>query len=225
MMNDDGPHWQAARIRAMPTSSFTVLDHPLAGDLLTRLRDRTTGPADYRALTRRLGLLLVAEATRHIATELARIETPLEPFDGSRLAKGLVAIPVLRAGLGLLEAVTELYPDAVVGYLGMERDEHTHEPRDYYAKLPPLEGRYALVVDPMLATGGSGSAAVSYVKEAGATDISFVCVVAAPEGLARIQTDHPDVPVVAAALDRRLNDDAYIVPGLGDFGDRLYGTL
>ena len=204
--------------------SFTVVDHPLAGDLLTRLRDETTGPAQYRALTRRLGLLLVAEATRDLATSPRAVVTPLEPFAGTQLAEGLVAIPVLRAGLGLLEAVTELYPDAVVGYLGMERDEITHEPRDYYAKLPPMEGRRALVVDPMLATGGSGSAAVTYVKEAGATDIVFVCVVAAPEGLAKMQADHPDVPIVAGALDRQLNEHAYIVPGLGDFGDRLYGT-
>ena len=204
--------------------SFTVVDHPLAGDLLTRLRDETTGPAQYRALTRRLGLLLVAEATRDLATSPRDVVTPLEPFEGTQLAEGLVAIPVLRAGLGLLEAVTELYPDAVVGYLGMERDEITHEPRDYYAKLPPMEGRRALVVDPMLATGGSGSAAVTYVKEAGATDIVFVCVVAAPEGLAKMQADHPDVPIVAGALDRQLNEQAYIVPGLGDFGDRLYGT-
>ena len=204
--------------------SFTVVDHPLAGDLLTRLRDETTGPAEYRALTRRLGLLLVAEATRDLATSPRDVVTPLEPFEGTQLAEGLVAIPVLRAGLGLLEAVTELYPDAVVGYLGMERDEVTHEPRDYYAKLPPMEGRRALVVDPMLATGGSGSAAVTYVKEAGATDIVFVCVVAAPEGLAKMQADHPDVPIVAGALDRQLNEQAYIVPGLGDFGDRLYGT-
>ena len=205
--------------------SFTVVDHPLAGDLLTSLRDETTGPAQYRALTRRLGLLLVAEATRDLATSSRAVVTPLEPFEGTQLAEGLVAIPVLRAGLGLLEAVTELYPDAVVGYLGMERDEITHEPRDYYAKLPPMEGRRALVVDPMLATGGSGSAAVTYVKEAGATDIVFVCVVAAPEGLAKMQADHPDVPIVAGALDRQLNEHAYIVPGLGDFGDRLYGTL
>ena len=204
--------------------SFTVVDHPLAGDLLTSLRDETTGPAQYRALTRRLGLLLVAEATRDLATSPRAVVTPLEPFEGTQLAEGLVAIPVLRAGLGLLEAVTELYPDAVVGYLGMERDEITHEPRDYYAKLPPMEGRRALVVDPMLATGGSGSAAVTYVKDAGATDIVFVCVVAAPEGLAKMQADHPDVPIVAGALDRRLNERAYIVPGLGDFGDRLYGT-
>jgi uracil phosphoribosyltransferase len=210
-------------MRRMP--SFTVVDHPLAGDLLTRLRDKTTGPAQYRALTRRLGLLLVAEATRDLATSPRDVVTPLEPFEGTQLAEGLVAIPVLRAGLGLLEAVTELYPDAVVGYLGMERDEITHEPRDYYAKLPPMQGRRALVVDPMLATGGSGSAAVTYVKEAGATDIVFVCVVAAPEGLAKMQADHPDVPVVAGALDRQLNEQAYIVPGLGDFGDRLYGTL
>jgi len=193
-------------------ASFTVLDHPLAGDLLTRLRDRDTGPAEYRALTRRLGLLLVAEATRDLASEPRKVETPLEPFEGTRVTKRL-------------EAVTDLYPDAVVGYLGMERDEDTHEPRDYYAKLPDLAGRKALVVDPMLATGGSGSAAVGYVKDAGADDITFVCVVAAPEGLARLQADHRDVPVVAAALDRELNANAYILPGLGDFGDRLYGTF
>jgi uracil phosphoribosyltransferase len=131
---------------------------------------------------------------------------------------------VHRAGLGLLDAVVELYPDTGVGYRGMERDEITHLPRDYYAKLPPMTGRRALVVDPMLATGGSGTAAVRYVKEAGADDIVFVCVVAAPEGLARLQTDHPDVPVMSAALDRELNANAYILPGLGDFGDRLYGT-
>lgn len=204
---------------------FTVLDHPLAGDLLTRLRDRDTGPAEYRALTRRLGTLLVIEATRDMTSSASVVDTPLERFEGSMLTKGLVAIPVLRAGLGLLDAVVDLYPDAVVGYLGMERDEITHLPRDYYAKLPPLAGRRALVVDPMLATGGSGTAAVRYVKEAGADDVVFVCVVAAPEGLARLQADHPDVPVVAAALDRQLNADAYILPGLGDFGDRLYGTL
>jgi uracil phosphoribosyltransferase len=187
---------------------FTVLDHPLAGDLLTRLRDRDTGPAEYRALTRRLGLLLVTEATCDLATEPRKVDTPLEPFDGIQVAKRIVAIPVLRAGLGLLEAVTDLYP-----------------PRDYYAKLPDLAGRKALVVDPMLATGGSGSAAVGYVKDAGADDVTFVCVVAAPEGLARLRADHPDVPIVAAALDRQLNANAYIVPGLGDFGDRLYGTF
>jgi uracil phosphoribosyltransferase len=206
-------------------ASFRLLEHPLAGDLLTRLRDRDTGPAEYRALTRRLGILLVVEATRDMATTASAVDTPLERFQGSKLAKGLVAIPVLRAGLGLLDAVVELYTDTVVGYLGMERDEITHLPRDYYAKLPPMAGRRALVVDPMLATGGSGTAAVRYVKEAGADDIVFACIVAAPEGLARLQADHPDVPVISAALDRELNANAYILPGLGDFGDRLYGTI
>ena len=205
--------------------SFTVVDHPLAGDLLTSLRDETTGPAQYRALTRRLGLLLVAEATRDLATSPRDVVTPLEPFEGTQLAEGLVAIPVLRAGLGLLEAVTELYPDAVVGYLGMERDEITHEPRDYYAKLPPMEGRRALVVDPMLATGGSGSAAVTYVKERGRHRHRVRLRGGGARGSREAcRRDHPDVPIVAGALDRRLNERAYIVPGLGDFGDRLYGT-
>jgi uracil phosphoribosyltransferase len=205
--------------------ALTVLEHPLAGELLTRLRDRTTGPAVYRATTRRLGALLVLEATKDLATTRHDVETPLEPFEGTRIVKGLVAIPVLRAGLGLLDATTDLYPETIVGYLGMERDEETHEPRDYYAKLPPMEGRRALLLDPMLATGGSGTAAVAYTKKAGADDIVFVCIVAAPEGLARLQSDHPDVPVVAGALDRGLNAKAYIIPGLGDFGDRLYGTV
>jgi uracil phosphoribosyltransferase len=209
----------------MSTAGFTVLDHPLAGDLLTRLRDRETGPAEYRALTRRLGLLLVAEATRDLATEAHLVDTPLEPFEGTRVAKRVVAIPVLRAGLGLLEAVTDLYPDAVVGYLGMERDEETLEPRDYYAKLPPMDGRRALILDPMLATGGSGAAAVTHVKaHASPKSISFVCIVAAPEGIARMASEHPDVPIVTATLDRQLNDVGFIVPGLGDFGDRLHGT-
>jgi uracil phosphoribosyltransferase len=204
--------------------TLTVLDHPLAGDLLTRLRDRETGPADYRATTRRLGALLVLEATRDLATTPHQVDTPLESFQGTRLAKHLVAIPVLRAGLGLLDAVTDLYPETIVGYLGMERDEVTHLPRDYYAKLPPMRGRRAVVLDPMLATGGSGSAAVTYVKEAGADDIVFVCIVAAPEGLKRMDADHPEIAIVAGAVDRQLNADAYILPGLGDFGDRLYGT-
>lgn len=204
---------------------FSVVDHPLAADLLTRLRDKQTGPAEFRSLTRRLGAILVVEATRSLAVTPSEVETPLEPFTGSALAVDLVAIPVLRAGLGLLDAVTDLYPDTMVGYLGMERDEETHEPRDYYAKLPPLAGRHALLLDPMLATGGSGSAAATYVQAAQPLGLTFVCVVAAPEGIARMEADHPGVPIVAGALDRQLNEHAYIVPGLGDFGDRLYGTV
>jgi uracil phosphoribosyltransferase len=204
---------------------LTVLDHPLAEHLLARLRERDTGPAEFRTLTRRLGWLLVVEATRDLMTERVRIETPLEETKAYRIAEPLVAIPVLRAGLGLLDAATDLYPDTVVGYLGLERDEETLEPRDYYAKLPPMDGRRALVLDPMLATGGSGSAAIAHVKaHADPTSISFVCVVAAPEGVARLEADHPEVPIVAGALDRQLNDVGFILPGLGDFGDRLHGT-
>ena len=203
---------------------LTVVSHPLASALLTRLRDKRTGPAEFRSLTRRLGAVLVVEATRDIPVVPVEVQTPLEPFTGSALAVDLVAIPVLRAGLGLLDAVTDLYPDTMVGYLGMERDEETHEPRDYYAKLPPLGGRHALLLDPMLATGGSGSAAAAYVKAAKPRGLTFVCVVAAPEGVARMEADHPDVSIVAGALDRQLNANAYILPGLGDFGDRLYGT-
>jgi uracil phosphoribosyltransferase len=205
--------------------TLTVLDHPLAEDILARLRNRETGPAEFRGLTRRLGALLVAEATRGLPTEPVAIETPLEEAKGRSLSGGLVAIPVLRAGLGLLDAVTDLYPWTVVGYLGMERDEITLEPRDYYAKLPPMAGCTALVLDPMLATGGSGSAACGYVKAAGPDSVVFVCVVAAPEGVKKMQADHPDVPIIAGALDRELNDQGFILPGLGDFGDRLHGTV
>jgi uracil phosphoribosyltransferase len=209
----------------MPPMPLTVVEHPLAQELLGRLREQGTGPAEFRTLTRRLGWLLVIEATQDLLTERLRIDTPLEEMKAVRIAEPLVAIPVLRAGLGLLDAVTDLYPDTVVGYLGLERDERTLEPRDYYAKLPPMHGRRALILDPMLATGGSGSAAIAHVKaHADPTSISFVCVVAAPEGVARLEAEHPEVPIVAGALDRQLNDVGFILPGLGDFGDRLHGT-
>jgi uracil phosphoribosyltransferase len=206
--------------------TLTVVDHPLAADLLARLRDERTPPDLFRTLTRRLGWLLVLAATRDLATEPIDVPTPLETTTGEVVAERLVAIPVLRAGLGLLDAATDLYPDTVVGYLGMERDEITLQPRDYYAKLPPMDGRRALVLDPMLATGGSGAAALTHIK-ANATprSISFVCVVAAPEGVERLTADHPDVPVFTAALDRQLNEQGFILPGLGDFGDRLHGTV
>jgi uracil phosphoribosyltransferase len=207
-------------------ADLIVLDHPLAYDLLTRLRQRDTDSAQFRTLTRRLGWLLVAEATKDLATEEVEVRTPMEPMVGRTIVEYLVAIPVLRAGLGLLDAVTDLYPDTVVGYLGMERDEVTLQPRDYYAKLPPMDGRRALILDPMLATGGSGAAAVTHVKAtASPKSISFVCVVAAPEGVARMADEHPDVPVIAGALDRQLNERGFILPGLGDFGDRLHGTV
>jgi uracil phosphoribosyltransferase len=206
-------------------AELTVLDHPLAHDLLARLRERETNAATFRVLTRRLGWLLVLEATRDLATDAVKVRTPMETTQGRRLSEHLVAVPVLRAGLGLLDAVTDLYPGTIVGYLGMERDEVTLQPRDYYAKLPSMEGRRALVLDPMLATGGSGAAAVTHVKgKASPKAIGFVCVVAAPEGVARMAAEHPDVSIVAGALDRELNDVGFILPGLGDFGDRLHGT-
>jgi uracil phosphoribosyltransferase len=133
-------------------------------------------------------------------------------------------VPILRAGLGMLEAVAELFPEIAVGYVGLERDEASLQPQSYYRKLPPLSGRHVMILDPMLATGGSGAAACESVKEGEPADVRFVCVVAAPEGLARMEADHPDVPIYSAALDRQLNDRGYIMPGLGDFGDRLFGT-
>ena len=204
--------------------SVTVVDHPLAEHLLTSLRDRTTPPPVFRTLSKRLALALALEAIREMPTEEVAVQTPLEPARG-RVLGDLVAVPILRAGLGMLEAVTELFPEVAVGYIGLERDEASLQPQSYYRKLPPVDDRHVLVLDPMLATGGSGSAACTAVKDAGApASIRFVCVVAAPEGVAKLQTDHPDIPVFTAALDRELNDHGYILPGLGDFGDRLFGT-
>ncbi len=204
--------------------SVTVVDHPLAEHLLTSLRDRTTSPPVFRTLAKRLALALALEALRNLPTREVRVETPLEPATG-RVLGDLVAVPILRAGLGMLEAVTELFPEVAVGYIGLERDEASLLPQSYYRKLPPVDGRHVLVLDPMLATGGSGSAACTAVKEAGrAESIRFVCVVSAPEGIRKMQADHPDVPIFTAAVDRQLNEHGYILPGLGDFGDRLFGT-
>jgi uracil phosphoribosyltransferase len=207
----------------MPAVSVTVVDHPLAGHLLTQLRDRTTPPAVFRTLAKRLALALTLEAIRDLPTSEVDVQTPLEPARG-RLLGDLVAVPILRAGLGMLEAVTELFPEVAVGYIGLERDEASLQPQSYYRKLPPVAGRHVLVLDPMLATGGSGSAATAAVREGGPASIRFVCVVSAPEGLGKMEADHPDVPIFTAAVDRQLNDHGYILPGLGDFGDRLFGT-
>jgi len=208
----------------MPPMSVTVVDHPLAEHLLVSLRDRTTPPPVFRTLAKRLALALALEAIRDLPTVEVAIQTPLESTKGRTLGD-LVAVPILRAGLGMLEAVTELFPEVAVGYIGLERDEASLQPQSYYRKLPPVDERHVLVLDPMLATGGSGSAACTAIKEAGTpASIRFVCVVAAPEGVTRLQVDHPDIPIFTAALDRELNDHGYILPGLGDFGDRLFGT-
>lgn len=203
--------------------SVTVVDHALAGHLLAQLRSQETAPPVFRTLAKRLALTLALEAIRDLPTMEITVRTPLEETTG-RVLGDLVAVPILRAGLGMLEAVTELFPEVAVGYIGLERDEASLEPQSYYRKLPPVQRRHVLVLDPMLATGGSGSAATSAVKEGGPASIRFVCVVAAPEGIRRMEADHPDVPIFTAAIDRQLNERGYIVPGLGDFGDRLFGT-
>jgi uracil phosphoribosyltransferase len=204
--------------------ALTVVDHPLASTMLTALRDASTPPPLFRLLAKRLALALVLEATRTVPTEARRVTTPLAEADGSRIAAPLVAVPILRAGLGMLEAVTELFPEVAVGYIGLERDHATFQPSAYYSKLPPMEGAWVLLLDPMLATGGSASAACTSLFAANPARVTLLSVVAAPEGVDRLAAEHPDLDVVTAAVDERLNDAAYIVPGLGDFGDRLYGT-
>ncbi len=203
---------------------MTVVDHPLAQHLLLSLRDETTAPEQFRHVTKRLTTLLMLQATIDFPTREETVTTPLENTQGSVLDGALVAVPILRAGLGMLDAVVELFPTVRVGYLGLERDEATFEPSEYYAKLPRLEDALTFVLDPMLATGGSANAALDSVKEAGASSIRMVSIVAAPEGVAALQQRHPDVEIVTASVDRELNRSAYIVPGLGDFGDRLFGT-
>ena len=203
---------------------LTVVDHPLAQHLLTQLRDVATPPPLFRTMAKRLTIALVLEAVRGLPSVEVEVKTPLEKAPGRTIAPDLVAVPILRAGLGMLEAVTELFPEVSVGYIGLERDDITLLPTSYYEKLPPVEGRHVLLLDPMLATGGSAARACSSIGAKGPAQILFVCVVAAPQGLARMEKEHPEVPVFTAALDRDLTDNGYILPGLGDFGDRLYGT-
>lgn len=205
--------------------NITTLQHPMAQHLLTHLRDKTTKPPLFRLLTKRLTVLIAIEATATLALRSRRIETPLESLDSPVLADPLVVVPVLRAGLGMLDPIVEFLPDVSVGYIGLERDHKTAVASAYYAKLPPqMNGRTTLILDPMLATGGSASQAISTVKAAGAGKVLMLCIVAAPEGVAVLNRDHPDVEIFTAGLDRGLNDRKYILPGLGDFGDRLYGT-
>ena len=202
-----------------------LLDHPLAAHCLAALRDRRTGPDAFRRYSERLTLLLAVEATRDLPTAPTRIETPLEFTDAVTLASPVVAVPILRAGLGMLPPLMQLFPDIAVGYVGLERDEATAVARPYYRKFPPLEDRVVLLLDPMLATGGSADKALAALAAAGAEDLRLLCMVAAPEGLALVADRHPRVSIFAAAQDRCLNARKFILPGLGDFGDRLYGTL
>ena len=205
---------------------LTIVDHPLVQHKLTIMRDKSTPTAVFRQLLREISQLLAYEITRNLDMTTKRIETPMAPMDAPTLAgKKLALISILRAGNGLLDGVLELIPSARVGFVGLYRDEETLQPVQYYFKAPEaLEDRLVIAVDPMLATGNSSAAAIDLLKEAGATNIRFLCLLAAPEGVARMKEAHPDVPIVTAALDERLNEVGYIVPGLGDAGDRMFGT-
>jgi len=203
-----------------------VMDHPLIQHKLTLMRDKGTGSKEFRELVEEVAMLMAYEVTRDLPLKEVEIETPVAPATAKVISgKKLAVVPILRAGLGMVDGMLKLIPAAKVGHIGLYRDPETLEPIEYYCKLPiDVEERDLIVVDPMLATGGSASAAISFIKQRGVINIKLVCLVAAPEGIERIQKDHPDVEIFAAAVDKHLNDHGYIVPGLGDAGDRLFGT-
>lgn len=202
-----------------------LVTHPLVHECLAELRDARTTPERFRSLTDRVSVLLGAEALRDVPTIEEVVQTPLGPAVCRRLATDVVMAPVLRAGLGMLPGMLELVPNARVGHLGLQRDERTAVASQYYAKLPPnIQDSYVLLIDPMLATGGSAVAALDMLTRAGARHMRLVCIVAAPEGVACVEKAYPTVPIFTPIVDRELNANKYIVPGLGDFGDRLYGT-
>ena len=204
----------------------TVVDHPLVQHKLTLMRNKETSTAQFRRLLREISTLLCYEVTRDLSLETVRIETPVEAMDGVRLAgKKLVLAPILRAGVGLLDGMLDLIPAARVAHIGLYRDPETLVAVEYYFKAPEdIAERMVIVIDPMLATANTAVAAMERLKERGVTDLRFVCLVASPEGIERLKAYHPEVPVWTAAIDQRLNDHGYIVPGLGDAGDRLFGT-
>lgn len=203
-----------------------LLNHSLGAHIVTHLRDRTTKPATFRTLAYQISSLLAFEATRDLATRELTVETPLEPHPGRVLSDPIVLAPILRAGISMVPPFTDLLPDVSVGYIGLERDEQTAVARSYYCKLPELGTKRVLILDPMLATGGSAVQAIELVNSHGAQlkDLSLVCIVCAPEGVHAVEALDPGIKIYAAALDRELNARKFILPGLGDFGDRLYGT-
>jgi len=203
-----------------------LVNHPLVQDILFELRDARTTPERFRQLAGRISVLLAAEALRDLPTVADTVATPLGPAQGRRVTSDVVLVPVLRAGLGMLPGMLELVPGARVGHIGLQRDERTALASQYYWKLPPrIEDSYVLMIDPMLATGGSAVAALDMLSRAGARHIRLVCIVAAPEGIAAVEKAYPAIPIFTPVIDDRLNDQKFIVPGLGDFGDRLYGTM
>ena len=204
-----------------------ILTHPLIQHKISRLRDKTTGTNEFRKLVGEIAMLEGFEALADLPLKDIEVETPIEKCMTPVIAgKKLAVVPILRAGLGMVDGVLSLVPTAKVGHIGLYRDPETHEPHEYYCKLPsPIEQRTIVVVDPMLATGGSATAAIKFIKQHGGKKIKFMCIIAAPEGVIRLHNEHPDVQIYIGHLDRELNKDAYICPGLGDAGDRIFGTL
>lgn len=200
--------------------------HPLVQHKITRLRDKTTGTNEFRSLVEEIGMLMGYEALADLATEDIEVETPLERTLSPVIAgRKMAVVPILRAGLGMVNGIQALVPTAKVGHIGLYRDPDTHEPVEYYCKLPtPIEERTIVVTDPMLATGGSACDAIRMIKQHGGKKIKFMCIIAAPEGLERLRKEHPDIQIYVGHLDRQLNEHAYILPGLGDAGDRIFGT-
>ncbi|HIY19961.1 MAG TPA: uracil phosphoribosyltransferase [Candidatus Blautia avistercoris] len=203
-----------------------LMEHPLIQHKISMLRDKATGTNEFRKLVEEIAVLMGYEALRDLPMEEVEVETPLEVCKTPMIAgRKLAIVPVLRAGLGMVNGLLTLVPSAKVGHIGLYRDHETHEPHEYYCKLPdPIEERLVVVLDPMLATGGSAKAAVDFIKEKGGKNIKFMCVIAAPEGIERLHKAHPDIQIYCGHLDRCLNKDAYICPGLGDAGDRIFGT-
>ena len=210
----------------MKYKNFLLLDHPLAKKDVTVLRDINTQAEAFRYAVRRLSSLLAVEICKNIKVKRIEVTTPLEKTIGYKLAQQIVLVPVLRAGLGMVGGFLDIIPDAKVGHIGLQRDEETLKPKQYYYKTPKdLKSSLVILLDPMLATGGSSSQAISNLKKRGSKNCMFACIVASPEGLIRMKKDHPDVKIFGAALDRQLNERGYILPGLGDAGDRTFGTL
>ena len=210
----------------MVKGTTVVMDHPLIKHKISLLRDENTGTRDFRILVEEIAMLMCYEALRDLPTEQVKVKTPICEAEVPMLAgKKLAVVPILRAGLGMVEGIVSLVPSAKIGHIGLYRDEVTHEPHEYFCKLPEnIDERLVILPDPMLATGGSAIQAVNFIKAKGCNNIKFMCLIAAPEGLAALQKAHPDIDIYVGNLDERLNENAYIVPGLGDAGDRIFGT-
>lgn len=205
--------------------NVTLVDHPVVARDLTVLRDKNTTTVDFRSALGRISIILAYHSLKGLPLKEVPVTTPIQTTTGFELDTEVIVVPILRAGLGLVDSILGFIPEAKIGHLGMYRDEKTHKPVDYYSKIPQgIETDHVLLVDPMLATGGSACDSISYLKSKGARHIRFMCLISAPEGINRVQNEHPDIPIITASIDECLNDQAFIVPGLGDAGDRIFGT-